>query len=80
MFKCEITEHFGPFCGMGGYGSITKIGMDRSPKKAVEKARRFCSQDGSQLRKVSNDGGGGVPILREFRLYRGSKLIKSTWN
>lgn len=80
MFKCVITEHFGPFCGMGGYGSEIRIGMDRSPKRAVEKAKAFGPNDGSQIRRSVNDGGGGVPIMREFRLYRGSKLIKSTWD
>jgi hypothetical protein len=87
MFKCIITEHFGPFCGRGGYGSETKIGMDRSPKKAVAKARQFVNfGDGSQIRRATNENpetgivGGGVPIMREFRLYKNSKLIVCNWD
>ena len=83
MFKCVITEHFGPFCGEGGYGSETKIGMDRqSAKKAVAKAKAFWSSDGSQICKTSNKDpetgicGGGVPIMREFKLYKNNKLIQ----
>jgi len=77
MFKCVITEHFGPFCGRGGYGSETKIGISRSPKKAVALAkgfhpnyRRSVGQD-----PVSGICGGGVPILGEFKLYKNGKLI-----
>ena len=86
MFKCVITEHFGPFCGMGGYGSETTIGMDRtSAKRAVAKAKAFYSKDGSQIRRTSNEDpntgicGGGVPILREFKLYKNNKLIVSRY-
>lgn len=77
MFKCIITEHFGPSCGEGGYGSETKIGISNSPKKAVALAkgwfpsyRRSCNQN-----PVTGICGGGVPILGEFRLYKNGKLI-----
>lgn len=78
MFKCIITEHFGPFCGMGGYGSETKIGISRSPKKAIEIAKgrfpnyRHCTNEDPE----SGLCGGGVPILGEFKLYKNGKLIK----
>ena len=80
MFKCIITEHFGPFAGNGGYGSETKIGMSRSPKQAVAKAKSFrdCT-----LRLTNNENsetgivGGGVPILLQFELYKNSELIAS---
>jgi len=86
MFKCVITEHFGPFCGMGGYGSETKIGMHRSPKEAVHRAKSWRSFDGSQIVRTSNEDpetgicGGGVPILREFSLYKNGKLISHNWD
>jgi hypothetical protein len=84
MFKCIITEHYGPFCGQGGWGSDSKIGMDRSPKKAVEKAKAFFPRDGSQIRRVINPtpagAGGGVPILHEFRLFKNGELIKYDCN
>lgn len=75
MFKCEITDHFGPFCGHGGYGSITRIGMDKSPKRAVAKASAFCAHDGSRSTRITNDGGGGVPIMCHFKLYKNGKVI-----
>lgn len=73
MFKCVVTEYFGPFCGMGGYGSESRIGMSRSPKQAVAKAKSYrkCT-----LVRTTNNGGGGVPIMLEFRLYKNGKLIK----
>lgn len=80
MFKCIITEHFGPFCGRGGYGSVSKVGMDRSPKRAVAKAKSFSCGDGGQIVHTTNDGGGGVPIMYQFHLYKNSKLIKEVWD
>ena len=83
MFKCVITEHFGPFCGMGGYGSETTIGMDRSPKRAVAKAKQ---QVDGYIRHTSGEDsetghcGGGVPIMREFKLMRDSEILKNIWN
>lgn len=73
MFKCVITEYFGPFCGMGGYGSETKVGMSYSPKQAVLKAKSYhkCT-----VSRTTNNGGGGVPILSEFRLYKNGVLVK----
>jgi hypothetical protein len=86
MFKCEITETLGPFCGMGGYGSVTKIGMHRSPKEAVRRAKSWSSFDGSQIVRTENENpetgicGGGVPVLLEFKLYKNNKLIKHYWD
>ena len=67
LFKFETTEHFGPMCGCGGYGSTTAIGFGSSPKQAIAK---------SVIVKTVNDGGGGVPILKERRLYKNGKLLK----
>lgn len=86
MFKCVMTEYFGPFGGFGGYGSETKIGMDKSPKRAVAKAKRFWSCDGSQIVRSENEDsktgicGGGVPIMHRFQLYRNGKLIVDSWD
>ncbi len=86
MFKCVITETFAPFCGSGGYGSETKIGMHRSAKEAVRRASASRILDGSQLVKYSNQNpetgicGGGVPVLREFKLYKNDKLIKHIYD
>lgn len=80
MFKCEITDWFGPFCGHGGYGSETCIGMSRSPKMAVLRAKNWRHKP--TVRRTSNEHpetgicGGGVPIMRRFRLYKNGKLIK----
>ena len=84
MFKCIVTEHFGPFCGSGGYGSITQIGMDRSPAKAVAKAKAWAIKDGKAIRRYVNESpagaGGGVPIMTEFTLLKNGKVIKQTWD
>jgi hypothetical protein len=84
MYKCIITEHFGPFCGQGGYGSITQIGMDRSPKRAVWKARHWSVADGKATRNYRNrtecGAGGGVPILREFTLMHNNKVIMEVYD
>ncbi len=84
MFKCIVTEHFGPFCGMGGYGSITQIGMDRSPAKAVAKAKAWAIKDGKATRRYVNESpagaGGGVPIMTDFTLLKNGKVIKQTWD
>ena len=80
MFKCIVTEHFGPFNGYGGYGSITQIGMDRSPAKAVAKAKAWNIRDGKATRRYVNvspaGAGGGVPIMKELKLYKNNKLIR----
>lgn len=69
MFKVEIIDFFGPFCGHGGYGRTVRIGMDRrSPKKAYERARKA---------KPVGDQGGGVPILGDVRFWRGTTPIPS---
>lgn len=80
MFRYEIHEVFGPFGGHGGYGSETRIGMDRrSPKRAVEKAIK------GQFRKSENKDpqtgicGGGVPIMMRLTLYRGSVKLMDDW-
>ena len=84
MFKCVITEHFGPFCGEGGYGSITQIGMDRSPAKAVAKAKAWDITDGKAIRQYVNESpagaGGGVPIMICSTLLKNGKVIKQTWD
>ena len=84
MFKCVITEHFGPFCGQGGYGSITQIGMDRSPAKAVAKAKAWNIKDGKAIRQYVNESpagaGGGVPIMICSTLLKNGKVIKQTWD
>ena len=72
MYKCVISEYFGPFCGMGGYGAEIKVGMSRSPKQAVAKAKSFHN---CTMSHTVNNGGGGVPIMAEFSLYKNGKLI-----
>jgi hypothetical protein len=76
MFKCVVTEYYGPFNGFGGYGSCTKVGFNRSPKRAVEiaKSRR------PHAVSVTNNCGGGVPILGQFLLYKNGKLILDRWD
>ena len=88
MYKCEITMHYGPFSGMGGYGSETIIGMSRSPKIAVLTAERNYRQPywrNAQRRtwnECSETGncGGGVPIMRHFRLTKNGRVIKDLWD
>lgn len=87
MFKVIVTEFFGPFCGMGGYGSETLIGMDRSPARAMAKATLLRhAADGSQIRRTSNENpktgicGGGVPILRNVKIFRGHRLLSDKWD
>ena len=72
---------------MGGYGSETHIGMDRSPKKAVEKATNWWRyRNGGNIRRTTNENpktgicGGGVPIMSEFTLLKNGKVIKQTWD
>ncbi len=82
MFKFVRTEHFGPLYGQGGYGSEITIGFGRSPKQAIAKVdtyrkRLLRRQRGAVIVKTVNDGGGGVPILKECRLYKDGKLLKS---
>lgn len=82
MFKFERTEHFGPMCGQGGYGSEITIGFGRSPKQAIAKVDTYRKyfwgrQRDTVIVKTVNDGGGGVPILTECRLYKDGKLLKS---
>lgn len=67
MFKVIVAESFGPFCGMGGYGTVRGIGMSKSPKKAHEQAERHLWRQGH--------AGGGVPILKTVRLYRNGRLL-----
>jgi hypothetical protein len=86
MFTCIITDHFGPFCGQGGYGSETKIGMSRSPKKAVAIANRDWPYRHVAIYKTFNADprtgicGGGVPIMRHFQLLKDGKVLKSVWD
>ena len=82
MFKFVRTEHFGPLYGQGGYGSEITIGFGRSPKQAIAKVdtyrkRLWGRQKDTVIVKTVNDGGGGVPILKECRLYKDGKLLKS---
>lgn len=82
MYKAEIMTVYGPFCGEGGYGTETFTAFDRSPKKAFEKARG-CNRhrlDGSRTCKLTNNGGGGVPVLGCSKLYFNGKLILENWD
>lgn len=67
MFTVEVKETFGPFCGMGGYGTMVGLGMNKSPKKAWEQANNKRNWKGSE--------GGGVPVLLEVKIWKGGKLI-----
>jgi hypothetical protein len=87
MYKFETTTVFGPFCGGGGYGSETFVGMDKSPKKAIEKATsRKHRFDGSCIRRTDNENpetgicGGGVPVLAYSRLSKNGKTIRKEWD
>jgi len=82
MFKCVIREHYGPFNGFGGYGSYTKVGFNRSAKRAVEIARIYHPHAVQATNQNPDTGicGGGVPILGQFELYKNGKLISSYWN
>jgi len=78
MFKCEITEYFGPDGGMGGYGSETRIGFAKSPKRAVMKAKGQLTPSvhrTSGLDPVTGEIGGNVSILRMIRLFHNGRLI-----
>tara|TARA_B100000497_G_C7377128_1_gene242152 strand:+ start:269 stop:490 length:222 start_codon:yes stop_codon:yes gene_type:complete len=73
---------------MGGYGSETRIGISRSPKVAVSTAEqnyRLPYWRNAQRRawnKCSETGhcGGGVPIMRHFRLIKNGVVIKDLWD
>lgn len=67
MYTCTVSETFGPFCGMGGYGTNTASAMHRSPKRACELAKR-------QLRRMP-EKGGGVPVLGTFKLVKGTNVL-----
>jgi hypothetical protein len=70
MYEYTITEYYGPFCGMGGYGSTTKTGIHRrSVAKAVANAKR------GQFVSTANNGGGGVPILVIHKLIKNGKVL-----
>lgn len=70
MFKAYVAEHFGPFCGMGGYGGASGTAMHRSPKRAFELAKA-----NKNLAERTANIGGGVPILGEAKLWKDGKLI-----
>lgn len=82
MFKAEVCTVYGPFCGQGGYGTETFIAFDKSPKRAFEKARGNFQHriDGSRQCKLTNNGGGGVPVLGCIRLFQNGKLILENWD
>ena len=66
MYRVAVTEHFGPFCGMGGYGSVTGVAFSKSPKLAHQRAERAI---------WFKSAGGGVPILRIVKMWRNNRLI-----
>jgi len=82
MFKCVVTEHYGPFNGFGGYGSYSTVGFNRSPKRAVEiaKSRRPHAVSATNQNPDTGICGGGVPILNQIVLYKNGKLILNNWD
>lgn len=77
MFKVVITEYYGPFCGLGGYGSARGVAVSKSPKRAdaLAKKRLWYNPTTSNENPETGICGGGVPILRTHRIYRNNKLI-----
>lgn len=67
MYKVVIADSFGPFCGMGGYGTVRGVGFSKSPLKARRMAERDLWRQG--------DAGGGVPILRLVTMWRNNRRI-----
>jgi len=67
MFSVTIKETFGPFCGMGGYGTMVGFGMNKSPKKAWEQA--------NNKRKWKGSEGGGVPVLLQIVVRKGNTIL-----
>ncbi len=65
MYRVKILEAFGPFCGMGGFGTMVGIGMSKSVKKAITLAKA----------NFKGTEGGGVPIHYEFTIHKDNKLI-----
>lgn len=66
LFKATVINTFGPFCGMGGYGSVRGVGFSKSPKKAFQKAKKAVR---------GRDAGGGVPVLQTRLLQHGHKTL-----
>jgi len=73
MYKANAIEAYGPFCGRGGFGSVSGTGFGRSPKQAIARALRNMAQDHNTQTQASGDYtvGGGVPILAEIVLSDG---------
>ena len=82
MFKVEIMTVYVPFCGEGGYGTETFIAFDKSPKRALEKAKGYNQHrlDGSRICRLTNNGGGGVPVLGSVKIFKNGKLILENWD
>lgn len=66
MFFVEIKETYGPFCGMGGYGTMTGRCMSKSINKAWKHANKH----------KTGDMGGGVPVLLEIVIMKNGKIIR----
>ena len=71
FFKATVVNTFGPFCGMGGYGSVRGVGFSKSPKKAFEKASKAVR---------GLDAGGGVPVLQCRKLEIGGKKLLEVYD
>lgn len=73
MIKVEVTETCGPFCGQGGYGTQVGVGLHkRSVAKAVQLAKEAFALHG---RRHSGHFGGGVPVLKTFKIWKDGKLV-----
>ena len=78
MFSATAIEAFGPFCGRGGFGSVTGTGWGKSPRQAISQAILRMRED--ENRKCDENGivGGGVPIFDEIKLLKDGKVILYT--
>jgi hypothetical protein len=73
MIRVEITEAFGPFNGMGGYGEQRGVGLHRkSVKRAVALAKREFNLHG---KRHGGHFGGGVPVMGSMTVHIDGRLV-----
>jgi len=73
LYKVEITEVFGPFCGQGGYGVQRGTALS---KRSVARAVRQAREAFRQHKPNGEHFGGGVPVAGTFKIWANGQLIK----
>lgn len=67
MFTAIITDSYHSI----NYATFRGVGMNKSPKKAMELAQKALEQDFSR----DDLGAAGTPILKVWQLYKDNKLV-----